>query len=117
MKTITAEQLNDIMEREDEWVLIDVLPKEHYDKEHIPGAHNIPLETDDFTQQVSEVLDSDQDRVILYCANDACELSPQAARKLERAGFENVTDFEGGIEEWKAAGFETASEIHEPLGS
>lgn len=117
MKTITAEQLNDVMEREDDWTLVDVLHREQYEKEHIPGAHNIPLQSDDFVDQVNELVDSEDGRVIVYCANDACELSPQAARKLERAGFDNVIDFEGGIEEWKEAGFEAASEIHEPLGN
>ena len=117
MKTINASQLNDIMEREDDWVLLDVLPKQQYEKEHIPGAHNVPLDEDNFVERVRGVTESEEDQVVVYCANDACELSPTAARRLEDAGFANVLDFEGGVEAWKDSGFEVASEIHEPLGS
>lgn len=117
MKTIDAHELNDIMEREDDWVLLDVLPREHYEDEHVPGANNIPLDGGGFIDQVRGVTESPDDKVIVYCANTECELSPQAARALEDAGYTNVLDFEGGVEEWKSAGYEVASEIHEPLGS
>ena len=42
MKTIDAQELDAIMERDDAWVLVDALPEESYERRHIAGAHSVP---------------------------------------------------------------------------
>jgi len=110
MKTIDANQLDQIIESDDDWILLDVLPEESYEKEHIPGAHNTPVHRPDFLERVAELVASREDPVVVYCASDECAASPRAARQLEDDGFTNVMDFEGGLDEWKRAGFEIVSE-------
>lgn len=111
MKTIDAEELKQIMNQEDDWVVLDVLPSDKYREEHIPGAINVPLKEDgSFVERVNETVDDPSQKIIVYCADPDCELSPEAARRLEREGFPEVLDFEGGIEEWKQAGYEVTSE-------
>jgi rhodanese-related sulfurtransferase len=49
---------------EDRAQLVEVLPKEEYEAEHLPGAMNIPLPQLD--RQTTAVLQQDQP-VIVYC--------------------------------------------------
>jgi rhodanese-related sulfurtransferase len=111
MQTISAKELNQIMERDDDWVLLDVLPPESYEKQHIPGAYNAPLNEDDFEQRAEKLIESRDAKVIVYCADSECSLSPEAGKQLEERGFSSVLDFEGGLEEWKEAGLPTTSDV------
>lgn len=110
MQTISATELNRIMERDDDWVLLDVLPPDSYKRQHIPGAYNAPIGRDDFEQRTEKLIESRDAKVIVYCADSECSLSPEAGKQLERRGFSTVLDFEGGLEEWKEAGLPTASD-------
>jgi len=101
METITADQLADMKENEQSLVIIDVLGEEQFEKEHVPGAINIPYE-----RVAHEALDrfDKEDSIVVYCKNEACTASPEAAKKLEDLGFKHVCDFENGIEGWKNSG-------------
>ena len=52
---------------EEEAQLVEVLPKEEYEEEHLPGAISIPLRQID--SQAPERLDRDRP-VIVYCWDD-----------------------------------------------
>ncbi len=106
MKSISAEEVRARIGEDDNAVLIDTLPSESYAKEHIPGARSAPAKDPGFVERVEGMVASRDAPVIVYCANKECDLSPTAARKLEDAGFSYVLDFEGGLDEWKNAGFE-----------
>lgn len=103
MQTIDIEQLRDKMSKNDDLLLINVLSKEDFREHHIPNSVNIPVEQDDFVEQVQGHSEGKNQEIVVYCANTSCDASPKAASKLEDAGFTNVYDFEGGIEEWEAA--------------
>ncbi len=105
METIKADELKRRMDHNDDLLVLDVLPSEEHDKQHIPNAKNIPLKRDDFIDEVENAAESKVQQVVVYCANTGCDLSPKAAKQLEEAGFKNVVDFKGGIEEWKEAGY------------
>lgn len=109
MKTLSAQELKDRIEDSGDTLVIDVLPEEHHRRAHVPGSANIPLDDGGFVAAVDDAAESKAQPIVVYCANTDCSLSPHAARELKKAGFENVADFEGGIEEWKAAGFKTES--------
>lgn len=106
MKTITRDQLKNMIDRHDDMLVINVLDKEYYDKAHIPGSLNVPLESNDFIQQVDKLADSRRDiRVITYCASYQCSASTDAAKRLDEAGFKAVFDFKGGIQDWQQADY------------
>jgi rhodanese-related sulfurtransferase len=109
--TIAREALKARMEAGDGFVLVDVLSAESYRREHLPGAINLPL----FEINEASVADLPRDKdVIVYCASFACQASPMAARKLEELGFTRVTDFEGGLADWKEAGYPLESNEFRP---
>lgn len=103
MQTINAQQLAEMMERGDEFMLVNVLSEEQFQAHHVPGSRNVPVSEPDFVQRVEQMAGSRDRPVVVYCANTACTASPTAAKQLEEAGFTHVIDFEGGIEEWEQA--------------
>lgn len=100
MQTITYQQVKDFQER-DAATLINVLSPEYFEKGHIPGSINIPLEHEDFTAQVEKVVGGKDMPLIVYCAGYTCDASKKAALKLDKAGFTNVMCYEGGTKEWQ----------------
>ena len=65
-KAIDREELQRLV-REEDAQLVEVLPPEEYDEEHLPGAINIPLRRID--AEARERLDL-QRPVIVYCWDD-----------------------------------------------
>lgn len=109
MQHIDAKTLATRMESRSAPLIIDVLPRDKYRSEHLPGAKSIPYEEDDFVQRVQREAGGKEQEVLVYCASEQCDLSPKAGEALESAGFEKVIDFEAGIEGWKTAGYRVES--------
>ncbi|MBS3805293.1 MAG: rhodanese-like domain-containing protein [Oleiphilaceae bacterium] len=101
MKPITRDDLKTMNEAEHEdFVLINVLPREEFNKQHIRTSINIPVDDTDFSEKVESVAGGKDRKIVVYSANFDCEASPKAARKLEDAGFTQVYDYEGGTKDW-----------------
>jgi rhodanese-related sulfurtransferase len=100
-KILTREELKEKMDRNDSFILIEVLDAEEYEKEHIQGAVNIPLKEVGHT--VKDQYPKDKE-IVVYCAHFDCKASPNAAQKLVNLGFTNVFDYPGGKADWKQAG-------------
>lgn len=101
MKPISRDDLKTMNETEHEdFVLINVLPRETFNRQHIRTSINVPVADDDFVQKVEGVVGDKNRKVVVYCANFDCDASPKAAQKLEDAGFTQVFDYEGGTEDW-----------------
>jgi rhodanese-related sulfurtransferase len=43
--------------------------------------------------------------IVVYCGGPKCPMSRMAAEKLIKLGYDNARAYEGGLEEWKDAGF------------
>lgn len=101
MKAITRDDLKRMNETEHEdFVLINVLPRDAFNDKHIRTSINVPVDDDDFEEVVEKVVASKQRKVVVYCASFDCDASPKAAEKLENAGFTAVYDYEGGTKDW-----------------
>lgn len=104
MQTLTAEELKDLQDRNEDFLLINTLDEGSFPQTHIPHSLNIPQSNDDFVQRVEEEAGDKSAKIVVYCASEHCKSSTEAAKKLESAGFSNVYDFEEGAEGWQAAG-------------
>ena len=104
MEDISTEELVDLKESGEDFVLVGVLGEKYFEEEHIPGAINIPYEN--IASEVLERFDKDQ-KIVVYCKNKACTASPEAAKKLDKIGFKHVYDYDLGLQGWKDAGHET----------
>ena len=84
-------------------VVIDARSPEAYQREHIPGAINIPHRT------MSEETTGHLDRtalVVTYCDGIGCNASTKGALNMARLGFQ-VKELIGGLDWWKRDGHKT----------
>lgn len=77
-------------------LVIDVRDKPSYDKEHIPGAVNIPEYE---IRQRAPGLPKGK-TLVTYSWDMTCTLAPEATMKLASLGFKAQL-LAGGLEEWK----------------
>ena len=102
LNIITCGALKGMIDKNEVFILVDVLSTESYGKEHITGAINIPLR--DIEKKSKKLLKKGRE-IIVYCGSFQCTMSSQAAEILTRLGYKYVYDFEGGLQAWKDAGF------------
>lgn len=93
-------------------VIVEALPFEHYDQEHLPGALNLPHDRVD--ELAPQLLPDKATPVIVYCANGPCANSGIAARRLEQLGYQDVSDYALGKQDWVEAGLPTVKGVIAP---
>jgi rhodanese-related sulfurtransferase len=104
MKAIGTQELKKMLDHEERLTLVNTLAEEHFTQTQIPGAINIPQDSDDFVQRVEQAAGGRDRPVVVYCASAQCDSSTQGAQKLEAAGFSEVYDYEEGAKAWQEAG-------------
>ena len=89
-------------------VLVDARSSDSFAKEHIAGALPLPLE--EARRSGSPLLDKvPTDAVIIaYCNGFSCHDSMDLGKILIKAGYSSVYVFEGGLPEWRDAGYPVA---------
>lgn len=106
--TITTAQLSQTLDsgppendaRDEGYALVNVLPQEQFQSEHIPGSINIPKE------QIGRFEDrfGKDKKIVVYCASPECPASSEAANSLAERGFRHLYDYEAGLSAWREAG-------------
>ena len=91
-----------MMEKEKDYIILDVRRPDEFAEKHIPGAINIPNETIG-TEEIKELPNKKQ-LILVYCRSG--NRSKQASEKLVKLGYTNIVEF-GGIIDWPG---ETVSE-------
>lgn len=104
MKTITVEELKQKIDNNEDFQLIDVREEFEYETSNI-GAEHIPL-----AEVLLEKDKVSKDKpVIVHCRSG--KRSAQAIMVLEREGFDNLYNLEGGILAWRDA-FDPGMEVY-----
>jgi rhodanese-related sulfurtransferase len=99
---VDASELNEKIKTDQNLILVDVRsPHEYQHDGHIEGSRLLPLQA--LMQRVEE-LPKDQP-IVFVCRSG--NRSQVACEQLSRLGYENVTNFEGGMIAWKRAGLPT----------
>ena len=80
--------------------LVDVRTPAEYAEGHIANSKNINITGEDFDEQVALLNKSKP--VMLYCKSGM--RSAKASLRLKELGFENITDLEGGFNNWSESG-------------
>jgi rhodanese-related sulfurtransferase len=95
-------------------VVVDTMPAGYYEREHLPGAVNIPgfpyEQAAELTDRhAPDVLPDKAAEIVVYCANVPCRNSELVGSRLLQLGYSNVRKYREGIEDWVGAGLATAS--------
>lgn len=96
VKHVTMDDIVEIMEENEGYIILDVRTIEEYNEGHIPNAICIPNETID--ENVVNILPDKNQLILIYCRSG--NRSKQATDKLENLGYTNLIEF-GGIMDWK----------------
>lgn len=83
-------------------VVINALPPEDHEKQHISGSINVPLEG--FTPGMVASLDKSAP-VVTYCYDNQCDLSARLAARLLLEGFTDVSEYAASLKDWTSYGF------------
>ncbi len=102
---ITCMELNQWINEGRDFILLDVLLPECYGSRHIPGATNACVYEMDFLDQVRKVIVDKKKCIVVYDSSDRSLASAWAARKLAAAGFQQVWELSGGMDEWEGSGY------------
>lgn len=100
--TITSAELRERIATNPGLALIDVRTGAEFERSHISGSYNIPLNVVD--DRVGD-LASISTPAVLVCQSGA--RSQTALETLERAGKTNICSLDGGLLSWQATGGET----------
>jgi rhodanese-related sulfurtransferase len=100
---ITADEVQQKLERGDEFVLVDALAPMIYAHSHLPGAINMPPNAVDTIRCAKRMPDLGIE-IVVYCANTECDDSVLTAQRLQTLGYTNVRHYSGGKDEWKKLG-------------
>jgi len=104
--TITPEDVFELIKKSDEdsnYILLDVRPPWGFSEEHIEGALNIDCSDPEFKKQL-QVLDREK-KYIVYCKSGF--RGDKTRDLLEKNGFNEVYNMEGGLDAWKKANLPT----------
>lgn len=104
--TITPERLHEWLGQKDAPVLIHTLPEYHYTQAHLPRAHLACVYEVVFLDLVAAVVSDKTAPIVVYGIGRQTMDAHVAADKLTRAGYLEVKILEGGMQAWKAAGYE-----------
>lgn len=108
IRDIDATTLKQWLDRE-EVLLVDVREPAEYAGEHIPGAQLMPLSGFD----PAKLPQNGSKKLVLHCQSG--RRSYRAATTLLEAGFPDVTQLQGGLAAWKAAGYPTLINKKAPI--
>jgi rhodanese-related sulfurtransferase len=84
-------------------VVVDARSPQAYQKEHIPGAINIPHRN--MSQETTMQIDKAA-LVVTYCDGIGCNASTKGALNMTKLGF-RVKELMGGLDWWSRDGYET----------
>ncbi len=93
--------------------VVDARSTDAYQREHIPGAVNIPHAT--MSEETVSKIDRDS-LVVTYCDGIGCNASTKGALKMLKLGFE-VKELLGGLDWWKRDGHATDGDDATPSDS
>lgn len=92
-KEISYKKLEEIMQKNNNAILVDVRSKQEFEEGHLNGAINIPLYE---LEKKLEKIPNKQCTIIIYCRSG--HRSRQAKEKLEELGYENVYNLKNGLD-------------------
>ncbi len=102
---VPVKKVKKMIDRRDEFVLIDSRPKDEYIKSHLPISISIPACQ---LKKHVELLPEDKDQLLVfYCGGVACGMSRMASATAARAGYTNIKVMADGVDGWAKAGFPT----------
>lgn len=114
IRVLSKRELRRMFENNVDFVLVNVLPESRFNEEHIPGSLNLHIEDKSFETRLKQQIPEKSRKIVVYSEGYNCRHSKKAVARMKKIGYAEVYDYEGGIKDWKNAGYPVVSE--EKLG-
>ena len=92
-----------------EILLVDAMPANFYEQEHIAGAVNVPLAIFDFMYDMKLGKTDKAKEIVVYGRTISKHYDEEVASKLVVRGFQNVSILNDGLSAWKKNQYPVAS--------
>ena len=106
VREITVDDVKQMLDRNPDFLLIDVREDNEWAKDHLPRA--VHLGKGILERDVEQRVPDTSTPLVLYCGGGF--RSALAAEALQKMGYTNVASMDGGIREWREKGFPLTSE-------
>ena len=93
-ENLSLDEINEIMQRDENAILIDVRSPQEYMEWHLPGALNIP--TYEIFEKAKRIIKDPKTTIICYCSVGA--RSKKAIKMFRKLGYSNLYHLDGGID-------------------
>lgn len=100
-RKINAEELIDLVNRNENQVIIDSRISSDRKLGYIPGSISLP-DTDTNCESLARVIPDKSKPVVFYCNGPKCRRSDNAVVTATACGYTSIYWFRGGIEAWRA---------------
>ena len=104
-KMLSPKDLHDRIIKGAPFILIDVLMEDHFRAVHLPGAINACVYEIIFLNTIAGLIPEKDQEIVVYGSSNKSLEAVTAAEKLLCAGYRDVSVLDGGIKDWKAAGY------------
>ena len=84
-------------------LVVDVRPRDAYERKHIPGAISVPLA--ELRKGIPAELETAKTKDIVVNCGEGSTYGPEGTHVLNQAGFTRAANLKGGIQGWERAGF------------
>ena len=104
-KRISVQELRTWMIEAKNFILVHTLPRDHFDKIHLPNAKHACVYEVTFPDRIKALAENVNQRIVLYGSSSESLDAVTAAKKLVRLGYKEIFTLEGGLSEWRRNGF------------
>ena len=99
VKTVSAEEVVDLILSNPDLIVIDSRKEVEYRKGHIEGAINI-INTRLKAEDLEQIAPNRSSAILFYCNGARCLRSSDSINKAKSWGYQNLLWFRGGWKEW-----------------
>jgi rhodanese-related sulfurtransferase len=99
--------------RQGQTLIVDAMPDNFYQKQHIKGAVNMTLALFDFVYLMSFSEEDKDKKIVVYGNTISRPYDLEIAEKLKLRRYRNVKVLDGGLEAWEANGYPVEKEASE----
>lgn len=88
-------------------LVIDALPSQMYNKKHIKGAYNIPVDKRLNENDLKKIIYKKFNKfsknipIIIYCYYPKCDAAEKVLKRLNKLGYNNIVHYKNGIKSWR----------------
>lgn len=93
---VDVKSVQALLDRGDEFLLLDCREQEEYELVRLPAACHIPI--GEIAGRLSELSDHREDRIVVYCHHGG--RSQMVTQFLREQGFAQAQNMRGGIDAW-----------------